>query len=51
MGQAVNTLGMRLMYAVETVAGERPTSGYTNIPDVKASPDFGSDPDQIETTT
>lgn len=45
------TIGMVLAYAVETVAGTRPTTGYVKIPEVKSGPSFNAAPEQIESTT
>jgi hypothetical protein len=38
-------------YAVETVKGTRPTSGYTLIPDIKEVPEMNPEPETLETTT
>lgn len=51
MGLAITSIGITVGYAVETAAGTRPTTGYTNIPDIKSIPDFNPEPDMIETTT
>lgn len=47
----VSTAGMSLQYAVETVAGTRPTTGYKIIPEVKSMPSFNPAPNTIESTT
>jgi len=47
----VSTAGMSLQYAVETTAGERPTTGYQIIPEVKSMPSFNPAPNTIESTT
>lgn len=47
----LSTLGVQLHYAVETKAGERPTSGYTRIYGIKSTPSLNPAPDTIETTT
>ena len=47
----LSTAGIKLYYAVETVAGTRPTSGYVEIAGIKSIPEFGSEPSQLETTT
>lgn len=48
--KAVSTAGMLLACAVETKAGERPTTGYLVVPEVKGMPDFGTAPESIDTT-
>lgn len=47
----LSTIGVQLHYAVETSAGERPTSGYTRIYGIKSTPSLNPSPDTIETTT
>jgi len=47
----LSTIGVQLHYAVETNAGERPTSGYTRIYGIKSTPSLNPSPDTIETTT
>lgn len=51
MSQRYSTAGMYLCYAVETTAGTRPTSGYTQIPEIKTMPSFNPAPDTIDSTT
>lgn len=43
--------GMAVKYCVEATAGTRPTSGYTVIPGVKSIPEFGGEPNTVQTTT
>lgn len=50
MADAVSTAGMNLMYAVETAAGTRPTSGYIVIPQIKSLPDQNQEPSTHQTT-
>ena len=50
MGIAISTAGVTFGYAVETVKGTRPTSGYTLIPDVKEIPEMNPEPETLETT-
>lgn len=50
MANAVSTAGMLLKYAVETTAGTRPTTGYTNIPGCKAIPAIFNDPNMLQST-
>ena len=47
----LSTAGIKLLYAVETTAGTRPTSGYTRIYGVKSTPSLNPAPDTLETTT
>lgn len=51
MALEFSTAGMKLKYCVETTVGTRPTTGYTNIPEVKALPEFGGEPNTIQTTS
>ena len=50
MALEFNTIGVKLKYAVEASAGTRPTSGYTNIPDVKGLPAIDLTPSTLEVT-
>ena len=50
MALEFNTIGVKLKYAVETSAGTRPTSGYTQIPDIKSTPAIDINPNKIEVT-
>lgn len=50
MALEMNTIGVRLKYCVETSAGTRPTTGYTEIPDIKEIPGIESTPSQLEVT-
>ena len=47
----LSTIGVQLWYAVETTAGQRPTTGYTRIYGIKSTPSLNPSPDTIETTT
>lgn len=51
MGIALSTAGVTVGYAVETTVGTRPTTGYTEIPDIKEVPEMNPEPDTLETTT
>lgn len=51
MGIALSTAGVTIGYAAEATAGERPTTGYTLIPDVKEIPEMNPEPETLETTT
>lgn len=50
MALEFNTIGVKLGYAVEASAGTRPTSGYTNIPDIKTIPGIELSPSKLEVT-
>lgn len=49
-GIALSTAGVTIGYAVEATKETRPTSGYTQIPDIKETPDFNPEPETHETT-
>lgn len=53
MAEAIylSTIGVHLKYAVETEAGTRPTTGYTDLKGVKSIPSMNAAPDNLETTT
>ena len=51
MGIAISTAGVTFGYAVETVKGTRPVSGYTLIPDIKEIPEMNPEPETLESTT
>lgn len=40
MALEISTVGAKVLYAVETTAGTRPTTNYTVIPDVSEAPEF-----------
>lgn len=48
--QAISTAGMIVKYAAEATAGTRPTSGYTELPGVKALPALGDSINTLQTT-
>lgn len=50
MALEFNTIGVKLGYCVEATAGSRPTSGYTNIPDIKTVPSIELNPSKLEVT-
>ena len=50
MALEFNTIGVKMGYVVETTAGSRPTSGYTNIPDLKTIPGVELTPSKLEVT-
>lgn len=50
MANEFSTAGAKLGYVAETTAGTRPTSGFTNIPNVKGTPDFNETPDVLDVT-
>lgn len=47
----LSTAGIQLLYAVETTAGTRPTTGYTRIYGAKSTPSLNPSPETLETTT
>ena len=47
----LSTAGVQLLYAAETNAGTRPTTGYTRIKGIKSTPSLNPAPDTLETTT
>lgn len=48
MALEFSTIGVKLGYAVEATAGTRPTSGYTNVPDLKNIPSMELTPSKLE---
>ncbi len=50
MAMELSTAGVLLKYAVETTAGTRPTTGYTQVPNIKSIPDFNPEPESLEVT-
>lgn len=46
----IGTMGMTVKYAVETTKGTRPTTGYTEIPEVKNLPAFADTVNSLQTT-
>lgn len=50
MANAVSSAGLLVKYAPETTAGTRPTTGYTEIPGVKAVPAFGDEVNTLQST-
>lgn len=47
----LSTAGAHMLYAVETTAGTRPTSGYIDLPGIKSTPSLNPAPDTLESTT
>ena len=50
MALEFNTIGVKLGYACETSSGTRPSSGFTQIPDIKSTPAIDINPNKIEVT-
>lgn len=48
--QAISTAGMLVKYAPEATAGTRPTTGYTELPGIKALPALGDSVNTLQTT-
>lgn len=47
----LSTAGVTLHYCVETTAGTRPTTGYTQVHGVKSVPDMNVEPEALQSTT
>ena len=50
MALEFNTIGVKIGYCVEASAGSIPSSGYTNIPDVKEIPEINMTPSNLDVT-
>ena len=50
MALEFSTIGVKIGYAVEASAGSRPTSGITNIPDIKSIPGIELTPSKLDVT-
>ena len=50
MSIQLSTAGVTMKYAVEATSGTRPTTGYTEVPELKAIPEMNPEPDTLETT-
>ena len=50
MANEISTAGIALKYAVESTAGTRPTTGFTEIADIKSLSEMGASPDALEVT-
>lgn len=50
MAKRFSTAGMQLLWAVETTAGTRPTTGYKEIPEIKEMPALNVQPNAIDAT-
>ena len=50
MALEFNTIGVKLKWASETTAGTRPTSSYTEIPDIKSTPAIDINPSKLQVT-
>ena len=50
MALEFNSIGIKLKYAVEASAGVRPSTSYTEIPDIKEIPEFLRTPSEIDVT-
>lgn len=50
MAQELSTAGVLLKYCAASSGTTRPTSGYTQIPCIKAIPDFNPEPESLEVT-
>ena len=45
-----STIGVKVKYAIESTAGSRPTSSYTEVPDIKNTPAIDFNPAKIQVT-
>jgi len=50
MALEFNTIGVKLKYKTESSAGTMPTSGFTQIPDIKSTPAIDINPNKLEVT-
>jgi hypothetical protein len=50
MANELSTAGVLVKYKAEASAGNRPTSGYTTIPNIKSTPDLNPEPSSLEVT-
>ena len=50
MANEFSTAGIVVKYAVEATSGTRPTTNYTVIDGIKATPDFNPEPSALEVT-
>lgn len=50
MAMELSTAGVLLKYCVETTSGTRPLQGFTQVPSIKAIPDFNPEPESLEVT-
>lgn len=50
MALELNTIGVKIGWCVESSAGTRPTTGFTNIPDIKELPGIELTPNQLQVT-
>lgn len=50
-GIQLSTAGVRLYFAAEENIGVRPTTGWTEITEIKSIPELNPEPDNLETTT
>lgn len=48
MGVVLTSVGAKIKYCWETTAGTRPTTGYTQLPDVDEAPAFDLSPNNID---
>ena len=51
MAIAISSIGIKVSYAFEAVAGTKPTTGYVHLEGVKELPELNPAPDTLETTT
>lgn len=51
MAISLTSIGVKVSYAFESVAGTRPSTGYKLIPQVKEIPEMNPQPETLETTS
>lgn len=51
MAKNLTTIGVKISYAVETIANTRPTTGYIHIPSIKGTNDYNAQPSVGDGTT
>jgi hypothetical protein len=51
MAIAITSIGTKVSYAVETVKGTRPTTGFKKIPMITEIPEMNPTPEMIDTTS
>lgn len=48
MALEITSVGAKVLYAIEATAGTRPTSSYTQIPDVSSAPEISLETDALD---
>ena len=50
MANELSTAGIHVKYKAESSAGSKPTGAFTDIPGIKSIPEFGGEPNTLDTT-